>query len=92
MREVFKTHYRAFVSRTILYVTRKFAYNCSNISFGEYGDSWKTLRKMAVQELLISKKVQSLEFSREVEVDIEDEIDLDVVEDEIDIVVRCYIS
>lgn len=69
-REVFKTQDRAFASRPVTYAARKFTYNCSDISFGECSDSWKTLRKMVVQELLSSKKVQSFESLREEEVDL----------------------
>ncbi|KAK3439844.1 hypothetical protein EUGRSUZ_B00186 [Eucalyptus grandis] len=67
-REVFKAHDRAFSGRPTFYAVKKLTYNCSDVSFGTYGDSWRELRKIVILELLSSKRVQLFESVRKEEV------------------------
>lgn len=67
-REVFKKHDRVFSGRPALLAARKLTYNCSDVSFGPYGDTWKALRKMVVLELLSMKRVQSFHSVRDEEI------------------------
>ncbi|KAF8011361.1 hypothetical protein BT93_J1841 [Corymbia citriodora subsp. variegata] len=63
-REVFKAHDCAFSGRPVSYAAKKLTYNCSDVSFGAYGDSWRELRKLVILELLSSKRVQLFESVR----------------------------
>ncbi|KAI6682785.1 hypothetical protein NL676_028698 [Syzygium grande] len=63
-REVFKAHDRAFSGRPVFYAAKKLTYNCSDVSFGAYGDSWRELRKLVILELLSSKRVRLFESVR----------------------------
>ncbi|KAL3748096.1 hypothetical protein ACJRO7_009339 [Eucalyptus globulus] len=67
-REVFKAHDRTFSGRPAFYAVKKLTYNCSDVSFGAYGDSWRELRKIVILELLSSKRVQLFESVRKEEV------------------------
>ncbi|KAF8030422.1 hypothetical protein BT93_E2762 [Corymbia citriodora subsp. variegata] len=67
-REVFKAHDRAFSGRPVFYAVKKLSYNCSDVSFGAYGDSWRELRKIVILELLSSKRVQLFETVRKEEI------------------------
>ncbi|OWM65454.1 hypothetical protein CDL15_Pgr009044 [Punica granatum] len=67
-QEVFKTHDRAFSGRPAFFAARKLTYNCSDVSFGPYGDTWKALRKIVVLELLSTKRVQSFQSVRDEEI------------------------
>ncbi|XP_048136286.1 cytochrome P450 71A9-like isoform X1 [Rhodamnia argentea] len=67
-REVFKAHDRAFSGRPVFYAVKKLSYNCSDVSFGAYGNSWRELRKIVILELLGSKRVQLFESVRKEEV------------------------
>ncbi|KAK3439841.1 hypothetical protein EUGRSUZ_B00182 [Eucalyptus grandis] len=67
-REVFKAHDRAFSGRPVFYAVKKLTYNCSDVSFAAYGDSWRELRKLVILELLSSKRVQLFESVRKEEV------------------------
>lgn len=71
VRDIIKTKDSIFSDRPDgLYAVNKFSYNCNDISFAPYGDSWKELRKIASLELLSSKRVQSFQSVREQEVEI----------------------
>lgn len=67
-REVFKGHDLTFSGRPVFYAVKKLTYNCSDVSFGAYGDSWRELRKLVILELLSSKRVRLFESVREEEV------------------------
>ncbi|XP_059300532.1 cytochrome P450 71A9-like [Lycium ferocissimum] len=67
-REIFRTHDVAFSGRPALYSARKLSYNLSDVSFAPYGDHWRELRKILVLELLSTKRVQSFETIRDMEV------------------------
>ncbi|GMI95202.1 cytochrome P450, family 71, subfamily B, polypeptide 13 [Hibiscus trionum] len=51
-----------------LCAAKKFSYNLNSISFAPYGDLWREMRKIAIVELLSSKRVQSFRTVREEEV------------------------
>ncbi|KAL6143783.1 hypothetical protein ACLB2K_054478 [Fragaria x ananassa] len=67
-KEVMKTHDIIFASRPQVIVPRILAYDSTNIAFAPYGDYWRKLRKICMQELLSAKRVQSYRPIREKEV------------------------
>nr|XP_004304108.2 PREDICTED: cytochrome P450 71D9-like [Fragaria vesca subsp. vesca] len=67
-KEVMKTHDIIFASRPQVIAPRIMAYDSTNIAFAPYGDYWRKLRKICVQELLSAKRVQSYRPIREKEV------------------------
>lgn len=67
--EVLKTKDLETCSRPKLAGLGKLSYNHKDISFAQYTDSWKENRKVAVTELLNTKKIQTFKFIREEETD-----------------------
>ncbi|PRQ32140.1 putative premnaspirodiene oxygenase [Rosa chinensis] len=67
-KEVMKTHDIIFSSRPQILASRILAYGSTNIAFAPYGDYWRRLRKICMQELLSAKRVQSYQPIREKEV------------------------
>jgi hypothetical protein len=67
-KEVMKTHDIIFASRPQILATRILSYGSTNIAFAPYGDYWRRLRKICIQELLSTKRVQSYRPIREKEV------------------------
>ncbi|KAK9203223.1 hypothetical protein WN943_013477 [Citrus x changshan-huyou] len=67
-RDIFRTHDLIFSGRPELYAAKIFSYNCSNITFAPYGEYWREIRKIAILELLGSKRVQSFQAVRNEEV------------------------
>ncbi|KAF5200581.1 Cytochrome p450 [Thalictrum thalictroides] len=67
-REIFTRHDIVFSGRPVLYATKKLGYNSSDLVFAPYGEYWRQIRKIAVLELLSTKKVQSFRNVREEEV------------------------
>ncbi|KAK9907223.1 hypothetical protein M0R45_000956 [Rubus argutus] len=67
-KEVMKTHDIIFASRPQILATRILSYGSTNIAFAPYGDYWRQLRKICIQELLSTKCVQSYRPIREKEV------------------------
>ncbi|KAH9776487.1 cytochrome P450 71A22 [Citrus sinensis] len=67
-RDIFRTHDLIFSGRPELYAAKIFSYNCSNIAFAPYGEYWREIRKIAILELLGSKRVQSFQAVRNEEV------------------------
>ncbi|PPD69341.1 hypothetical protein GOBAR_DD33778 [Gossypium barbadense] len=62
-------HDLAFSGRpTNLYVAKKLSYEYNGITFAPYGELWREMRKIAITELLSSKRVQSFRTIREEEV------------------------
>ncbi|PPR83580.1 hypothetical protein GOBAR_AA37132 [Gossypium barbadense] len=62
-------HDLAFSGRpTNLYVAKKLSYEYNSITFAPYGELWREMRKIAITELLSSKRVQSFRTIREEEV------------------------
>ncbi|KAL0919749.1 hypothetical protein M5K25_011867 [Dendrobium thyrsiflorum] len=68
-KEIFTNHDLTFSSRPLLTAPKKLAYNCSSISFAPYGDLWRQARKIAMLELLSSRRVRSFEVVRREEVE-----------------------
>ncbi|XVF49747.1 hypothetical protein PTKIN_Ptkin04bG0038400 [Pterospermum kingtungense] len=70
-RAIFKSHDVVFSGRPAdLYVANKFSYNLNSISFAPYGELWRQIRRIAMLELLSSKRVQSFRGVREEEVEL----------------------
>ncbi|KAL0344933.1 UNVERIFIED_CONTAM: cytochrome [Sesamum radiatum] len=67
-KEVLKTHDLVFSSRPRVLGQYKLSYNCSDVAFAPYSDSWRELRKICVLHLLSSKQVLSFRPIREDEV------------------------
>lgn len=67
-REVLKTHDLNCCSRPRLLGTGRLSYDYLDIAFVEYGDYWRELRKLCVQELFSAKQAQSFRHVREEEV------------------------
>ncbi|KAL4193279.1 hypothetical protein AMTRI_Chr06g198580 [Amborella trichopoda] len=66
--QVMKAHDLAFCSRPTLLSPKRLTYNCSDIIFAPYGSYWRNVRKICVQELLSTKRVESFCLVREEEV------------------------
>ncbi|KAF6137220.1 hypothetical protein GIB67_030984 [Kingdonia uniflora] len=66
-RELFKNYDRVFSGRPHLYGLKKLSYGCLNIASAPYGEFWREVRKITVQELLSAKRVQSFRAVREEE-------------------------
>ncbi|GMN63545.1 hypothetical protein TIFTF001_032627 [Ficus carica] len=66
-KEVMKTHDVVFASRPRIIATDIMAYNSINLAFAPYGEYWRQLRKICIQELLSSARVQSFKPIREEE-------------------------
>nr|UXF47978.1 cytochrome P450 CYP71-5 [Euphorbia poissonii] len=65
--EVMKTHDIAFAQRPSLSAAVIISYDSSDIVFAPYSDYWKQVRKLCVQELLSTVRVQSFRSIREEE-------------------------
>lgn len=68
--EVLKTHDLGCCSRPRTVGTGKLSYGFKDISFAQYGEYWREMRKIAVIELFSLKKVQSYRNIREEEVEL----------------------
>lgn len=68
-REVIKTYDLSFTGRPAGMASRILSYGCLDIAFSPYGEYWRYVRKICVQELLGVTRVQSFRFIREKEVD-----------------------
>ncbi|KAL5549499.1 hypothetical protein UlMin_004730 [Ulmus minor] len=58
-KEVMKTHDVIFASRPQILASKIMSYDCTNIAFAPYGEYWKQLRKICIQELLSPARVNS---------------------------------
>ncbi|KAF8378203.1 hypothetical protein HHK36_029540 [Tetracentron sinense] len=66
--EIMKTHDIALANRPITTAAKAIFYGCRDVGFAPYGEYWRQMRKICVQELLSVKRVQSLNYVREEEV------------------------
>ncbi|VAI93403.1 unnamed protein product [Triticum turgidum subsp. durum] len=67
-REVLKTHDAAFATRALSSTVRVLTNGGRDIVFAPYGEHWRQMRKIAVTELLTSRRVLSFRAIREEEV------------------------
>lgn len=67
-RECLKTHDTIFANRPLLFAAKIITYGFKGISFSQYGDYWRQLRKICSMELLSAKRVKSFRSIREEEV------------------------
>ncbi|KAJ4700809.1 Cytochrome P450 [Melia azedarach] len=67
-KEVMKTHDTIFSRRPFLFYLKYVTYDYTDIVFSPYGNYWRQLRKICTTELLNTKRVQSFQSIREVEV------------------------
>ncbi|GMN63544.1 hypothetical protein TIFTF001_032626 [Ficus carica] len=65
--EVMKTRDVTFASRPRILATDIMSYNSINLAFAPYGEYWRQLRKICIQELLSNARVQSYKPIREEE-------------------------
>ncbi|CAJ1974947.1 unnamed protein product [Sphenostylis stenocarpa] len=68
-REVLQTHDEVFASRPHLTSSRIILYGCKDVGYASYGDAWRQKKKLCVVELLSMKRVKSVQFIREEEVE-----------------------
>lgn len=67
-KEIFFKTQDAFLYRPQTRAARALFYGCCDIAFCPFGDYWRQVRKICVQELLSQRRVQAFQFVREVEV------------------------
>eukprot|EP00253_Pinus_taeda_P006422 PITA_06422 len=67
-KEFLKTHDLIFASRPPTAAGKYFFYNFRDIALCPYGDHWRQMRKICVQELLTPKRIESFKHLREEEV------------------------
>ncbi|OVA11255.1 Cytochrome P450 [Macleaya cordata] len=63
-----KTHDLIFADRPQLLATKIVYYGCTDVAFSPYGNYWRQLQKIAMFELLSTKRVSSFRSIREEEV------------------------
>uniref|UniRef100_A0A7N0TCS3 Cytochrome P450 n=1 Tax=Kalanchoe fedtschenkoi TaxID=63787 RepID=A0A7N0TCS3_KALFE len=63
--EITRTHDASFASRPTTKVFHMLFYGAADLLFSPYGDYWRQMRKLCVNELLSSKMVQSYQYIRE---------------------------
>ncbi|PON43450.1 Cytochrome P450, E-class, group I [Parasponia andersonii] len=66
-KEVMRTHDAIFASRPRTLFSQIMLYDCTDIAFAPYGEYWRQLRKICMQELLSTTRVQSFRPVREEE-------------------------
>ncbi|CAM8896975.1 unnamed protein product [Rhodiola kirilowii] len=67
-KEALKTHDAIFADRPYFISSSVMSYDSKNIVFAPYGDYWRQLRRICIQELLSPKRVQSFRSIREDEI------------------------
>ncbi|PON43458.1 Cytochrome P450, E-class, group I [Parasponia andersonii] len=67
-KEVMRTHDVVFASRPRILFSEIMLYDCTDIGFAPYGEYWRQLRKICMQELLSTTRIQSFRPIREEEV------------------------
>ncbi|KAJ1290537.1 hypothetical protein BS78_02G251700 [Paspalum vaginatum] len=66
--DLFRNHDLAFASRPHSVAGDKLMYDCANVSFAPYGESWRRGKKIAVVHLLSPPRVESFAPVRDAEV------------------------
>ncbi|KAJ0105789.1 hypothetical protein Patl1_18153 [Pistacia atlantica] len=67
-KEIFLKTHDAFLYRPQSRAARALFYGCCDIAFCPFGDYWRQVRKICVEELLNQSRVQAFQLVREVEV------------------------
>ncbi|KAL4560043.1 hypothetical protein LXL04_032191 [Taraxacum kok-saghyz] len=67
-REILKTHDISFCSRPSLTIPNILLYDCKDIAFAPYGESWRQLKSTVVVHLLSNTRVKSFRQVREKEI------------------------
>ncbi|CAA7053599.1 unnamed protein product [Microthlaspi erraticum] len=67
-RKALKDHDLDCCGRPSLAGPRDLSYNCLDINFSPFGDYWKDIRRLTVQELLSNRKVHSIQPIKDEEV------------------------
>ncbi|KAF6164651.1 hypothetical protein GIB67_032879 [Kingdonia uniflora] len=67
-REIMKAQDIKFANRPHMTAAKVLMYGCKDMSFTPYGEYYRQIRKICVQELLSIKRVQSFKYIREEEV------------------------
>nr|POF05634.1 cytochrome p450 71a1 [Quercus suber] len=70
VKEMLKSHDIVFANRARTTALDIFLNGSTDLAFAPYGEYWKQVRRICVQELLSPDRVQSFQFLREEEVDI----------------------
>lgn len=68
VREMIKSHDLVFSNRPNSTAADILLYGCKDLTFSNYGEYWRQLRKVIVVELLSMKRVQQFQFARDEEV------------------------
>ncbi|PON43443.1 Cytochrome P450, E-class, group I [Parasponia andersonii] len=66
-KEVMRTHDVVFASRPRLLSSQIMLYDCTDLAFAPYGEYWRQVKKICMQELLSTARVQSFRSIREEE-------------------------
>lgn len=66
--EVMKTHDITFSNRPMITAAKIFLYGEKDVGFAPYGQYWRQVRKMCVQDLLSAKRVESFRYIRDGEI------------------------
>ncbi|KAK9108280.1 hypothetical protein Syun_024291 [Stephania yunnanensis] len=66
--QIMKTHDLVFANRPMMTSSKIILYECVDVGLAPYGEKWKQLRKICINELLSVKKVKTLKRVREEEV------------------------
>ncbi|PKA62976.1 Premnaspirodiene oxygenase [Apostasia shenzhenica] len=67
-REIMKTHDLDFASRPATAATNSIFYDGNDIIFGRYGEFWRQMRRICMNELLCAKQVRCFQTVREEEI------------------------
>ncbi|KAI3952862.1 hypothetical protein MKW92_050168, partial [Papaver armeniacum] len=67
--EIMKNQDLVFANRPSTTTANALLYGCTDIAFAPYGEYWRQLRKICIQELLSVQRVRSFKKMREEEVD-----------------------
>ncbi|KAJ0969470.1 hypothetical protein J5N97_022347 [Dioscorea zingiberensis] len=67
-RDILKTHDLIFASRPHLKAAHIILYGNMDMAFAPYGEHWRQMRKIAVTHLLSTRRVQSFQAAKEMEV------------------------
>ncbi|KAK9108274.1 hypothetical protein Syun_024285 [Stephania yunnanensis] len=66
--QIMKTHDLVFANRPMMTSTKIILYGCVDVGLSPYGEKWKQLRKICINEFLSVKKVKTFNRVREEEV------------------------